>query len=228
MNWDLYINFLAAMIAILNPMSIWPMWSELTNDELPNVRKRIAFMVIGTAYIILIIFLGTGQYLLRFFSIDLEVFKIAGGILLLYTGLSMVKGRATKLEDREEDGDTYFSIAKQRFRKILFPMGIPMLAGPGSITTVVLYGSRSVTLTDLAFMSLVVLIPLGLLTIAFIKSSFLERNVDDIIFTVFTRIFGIIVAAIAIQFIVEGLGEVFPAWTEVGSVTNTNEANSNP
>lgn len=228
MNWDLYINFLAAMIAIVNPMGIWPVWSGLTNDATSEVRKRIAFLVTGTSYIILIIFLVTGKYLLQFFSIDLEVFKIAGGILLLFTGLSMVQGEASQLEDRKEEGDTNFSIAKQRFRKILVPIGIPMLAGPGSITTVVLYGSISGSITDFVSMSVVVFIAFALLLIVFLSSSFLEKKVDEIIFTVFTRVFGIIVAAIAIQFMVEGLGDVFPNWMEGVSALEKDDAGHKP
>lgn len=214
MNWDLYMNFLAAMIAIVNPLGIWPIWSELTYDASSKVRKRIAYLVTGTTYFILLIFLVTGKQLLQFFSIDLEVFKIAGGILLLFTGLSMVQGEATQLEDRMEDGETNFSLAKQRFRKILVPIGIPMLAGPGSITTVVLFGSLSASLMDFVAMSVIVLVTFIFLLIVFLKSSFLEKKVDDIVFVVFTRVFGIMVTAIAVQFMVEGLGEVFPSWME--------------
>ncbi|GAO28049.1 MarC family protein [Geofilum rubicundum] len=67
MNWDLYINFLIAMVAIINPLGIWPMWSELTNDASSTVRKRIAFLVTGTSYIILVVFLIVGKYMLQFF-----------------------------------------------------------------------------------------------------------------------------------------------------------------
>lgn len=223
MNWDLYINFLAAMIAIVNPLGIWPIWSELTNDASAKVRRKIAYLVVGTAFLILIIFLVGGKYLLQFFSIELDVFKIAGGILLLFTGLSMVKGEASQLEDRKEEGDSYYSIAKQRFRKILVPIGIPMLAGPGSITTVILYGSTAGSLTDYVFLSIVVMISFIILLVVFLSSSFMEKNVDDIIFSVFTRVFGIIVAAIAIQFMVEGLGEVFPNWMEGSSALETKD-----
>lgn len=220
MNWDLYTNFLLAMIAIVNPLGIWPIWSELTDDASSKVRKRIALLVLGTTFIILIVFLVTGKYLLEFFSIDLDVFKIAGGILLLFAGLSMVQGEAALLTDREEEGDTK-SLAKQRFRKILVPIGIPMIAGPGSITTVLLYGSISDSFMDFLFLSLVVLVSFIFLLFIFLNSSIIEKNVDKMVFSVFTRVFGIIVVAIAIQFMMEGLGEVFPAWMEGGSSLGT-------
>ena len=57
MHWDLYINFLAAMIAIVNPLGIWPVWSELTNDASKQVRQKITSLVVATSFLILIIFL---------------------------------------------------------------------------------------------------------------------------------------------------------------------------
>lgn len=216
MNWDLYVNFLIAMIAIVNPIGIWPIWSELTSDADPKVRNRIAFLVLLSTLIILIVFLVSGKYLLQFFSIDLDVFKIAGGILLLISGLSMVQGEASILTDRKEVGDHY-AIAKQRFKKIFVPVGIPLIAGPGSITTVLLYGSISTSVIDFAFLSVVVLIAFIFLLLIFLQSSFIEKYVDKMVFSVFTKVFGIIVVAIGVQFMVEGLGEVFPAWMEGGS-----------
>lgn len=223
MDWNLYLNFFAAMLAIVNPMGIWPIWSELTSDGINKIRKRIAIMVMLTAYVILVVFLVSGKMLLNFFSIDIEVFRVAGGILLLYTGISMVQGSATELVDRKEEGDTLFSIAKKRFRKIIVPLAIPVLAGPGSITTVTLFGVQANTFHDFLMLAIIILFVFFFLFLLFINSEFLEQKVDDIVFTVITRIFGIIVTAIAIQFMVEGLGEIFPNWLEGQSVIEDNK-----
>ena len=218
MNWNFYLNFLAAMLAIVNPIGIWPIWSELTNDEASKIRKRVALMVIFTAYFILVIFLIGGKYLLQFFSIDLQVFKVAGGILLLYVGISMVRGSATQVRKSHIEGETTRALAKQRFREIIVPIGIPALAGPGSITTVIIFGNQAQSAIDYLFLSIVILIAFLALLLVFLSSSYLEKNVDDIVFTIFTRTFGIIVTAIAIQFIVEGLGEIFPVLMQGSSV----------
>ena len=218
MNWNFYLNFLAAMLAIVNPIGIWPIWSELTNDEASKIRKRVALMVIFTAYFILVIFLIGGKYLLHFFSIDLQVFKVAGGILLLYVGISMVRGSATQVRKSHIEGETTKALAKQRFREIIVPIGIPALAGPGSITTVIIFGNQAQSAIDYLFLSIVILIAFLALLLVFLSSSYLEKNVDDIVFTIFTRTFGIIVTAIAIQFIVEGLAEIFPVLMQGSSV----------
>lgn len=218
MEWNLYLNFFAAMLAIINPIGIFPIWSELTNDSGGNVRKRIAFLMVTTSFAILVVFLVSGKYLLQFFSIDLPVFKVAGGILLLHTGISMVKGSATRLQNREEEGPSAYSLAKQRFKKIIVPLAIPALAGPGSITTVILFGTRAESVINFLMLSAVILTSFLILLVVFINATFFEKKVDNIVFSIFTRIFGIIVTAIAIQFMVEGLGEVFPNWMEGASV----------
>lgn len=230
MHWDLYLNFLLATLSIINPVGILPLWTELTGDHSRDIRKRTAFLIIGTSLLIVIIFLWTGKYLLQFFSIDLPVFKIAGGILLLITGISMVNGNATQVDKEEEDGGSPFEIAKNRFRHIIVPMAIPSLAGPGSITTMVLFGSNASNILDFVSLTVVTVITFSLLLLTFIYSSWLESKLDPIVFNVITRLFGVIVTAIAVQFMVEGLGTVFPNWMEGVSPleqANTSQTSTN-
>lgn len=217
MDWKLYLNFFAAMIAIVNPLGIVPLWSQLTEDVTKQVRRDIAYMITITAAFILLLFMNTGQYILEFFSIDLPVFQIAGGILLLFTGISMVNGQASRLERKDEPGETPYQIAKSRFRKIVVPLAIPMLSGPGSLTTVLLYGARAESLADYISLSALLLITLGILLVLFMYSGKIEKKIDPIVFNVVTRLLGVIVVAIAVQFIVEGLGDIFPNWMEGAS-----------
>tara|TARA_R110000744_G_scaffold226469_1_gene344809 strand:- start:364 stop:1038 length:675 start_codon:yes stop_codon:yes gene_type:complete len=217
MDWNLNLNFLAAMLAMVNPIGLIPIWYEMTGDATPKVRRKIALMVTGTSFVTLLLFLILGKYILVFFNIDIEVFKIAGGFLLMFTALSMINGSATKLEELKEEADTNFGLAKLRFEKVMVPLVIPMLAGPGSITTVLLYSFQASGSTTYVGLSGVLLLSYFLLFIVFSFSYKVENKVDDIVFVGFTRLFGLIVAAIAVQFMVEGLGEVFPNWMEGGS-----------
>lgn len=213
-NWNLLLNFLVAFLAILNPIGLIPIWQELTGDAIPEVRKKIALLVTLASLAILLIFLNSGSYLLNFFSIDLPVFKVAGGILLLLTAISMFEGSATKLEERHEEAESSFEIAKQRFRKIMVPLAVPMLCGPGSITTVLLYGAKVSTAINYVSLSAILIFNFVMLYLVLSFSYKLEKKIDNLFFSVITRIFGILVAAIAIQFMVEGLGEIFPAWLQ--------------
>ncbi|MFW6371338.1 MAG: MarC family protein [Bacteroidota bacterium] len=221
MNWDLYLNFMAAMIAIVNPLAILPIWSQLTNDLETKARSETALMIVGTSASVLLVFLIAGKYILSFFSINLPVFQIAGGILLLFTGLSMVNGRGLELKKKEVVGERPFQVAKNRFRDIIVPMAIPMLSGPGSLTTVLLYGNRTSELIDFVVLSVFLLMVLGLLHLTFNFSGIIEKKIDPIVFNILSRLLGILVVAIAVQFIVEGLSDLFPA------LSNGFENNSN-
>jgi multiple antibiotic resistance protein len=224
MDWDLNLNFLAAMLAIVNPIGLIPIWYEMTGDASPQVRRKIALMVTGSAFAILVVFLNLGKYILDFFSIDIEVFQIAGGILLLLTGISMIEGKATALEETHEEGDSALELAKRRFKKVLVPLTIPMLAGPGALTTILLYSFKADDFTTYSGFSGVLLFCYILLFLVLGYSYQVEKRVNNLIFVGFTRIFGLIVAAIAVQFMVEGLGEVFPNWMEGGSAVDTGES----
>ncbi|MGK7389502.1 MAG: MarC family protein [Candidatus Cyclobacteriaceae bacterium M2_1C_046] len=213
MNWQLYLNFILALLALINPITRLPLWKEMTGDTERKARKQIAVYVVFTALLILLIFLFTGHYILSFFGVDLSVFKFGGGILLLISGIAMVNGSMTKLENRKEEGDLKQK-AKKRFNKVVVPLAFPLLAGPGAITTVIIYGSKAEGWIDYTMLSAVVVITLLIILIFFFTSNIAERKVDDTVFSVLIRVFGILVVAIGSQFIVEGLGEVFPAWLE--------------
>lgn len=213
-------NFLVAIIAILNPLTILSMWSELTNDvKKRSVRLRTASMLIGFAFIVLGGFLIGGKYILNFFSIDLMVFKVAGGILLLNTGIKMVEGiNIKKKQDQDDDKDiSPLQLAKIRFRKIIVPMAIPIVVGPGSITTMFLFGVGISAWFDYAVLTVVLAVYLSILLAILVGSSWIEAHIDKIVFTAITRLLGIIVTAIAMQFILEGLGELFPNWLNSNS-----------
>ncbi len=229
MDWNLYVNFLIAILAIINPFSILPMWSELTSDASNNVRSRVASRLIIFSIISLTLFLVAGKYILGYFGIDLIVFKVAGGVLLMTTGIKMIEGRNVKLPENDDGEGTDLQLAKLRFRKIIVPMGIPFIVGPGSITTVFLYGFGLTSLVDIGALIIILVIVLVILFFLFTSFYWIERKVDPIVFTAITRLFGIIVTAIAFQFILEGLGEIFPNWVNSSSpIIGTNSNAPNP
>jgi multiple antibiotic resistance protein len=210
MNWELSLNFFAAMLAILNPFGKIPIWTEMTSDKEQKVRRRIGFLVSVTGLILLLIFLLSGKYLLNFFNIDLAAFQIAGGILLLITSISMVQGKITSFEKGEEDGDSVYEVAKKRFKKVIFPLVIPIIAGPGSLTTVIIYSFKAKTFSEYGILSAIVFLIVFIVYLFFLSSNYFEKKVDYSVFTIITRLFGLVLAAIAVQFIIEGIGEAFP------------------
>lgn len=225
MNWSLYSNFFVAVMAIINPLTILTIWSELTNDVNRKVRIRTAGFVIVFTFISLSVFLVGGKYILNFFSIDLMVFKVAGGILLLTTGIKMIEGIDVKMKKPDEQEDNPLKLAKLEFRKIIVPMAVPMLVGPGSITTMFLFGVGISNWLDYGVMTAVLAVYLVILMVVLSSASWVEHKVDNIVFTAITRLLGIIVTAIALQFILEGLGQVFPTWIDSSSPVFNPERN---
>ena len=218
MSWDLATNALLAFLAILNPVGKIPLWAQLTGDRANAVRKRVALLIVGTGTVLLLLFLVAGKPVLELFSVDLPSFRTAGGILLLITSISMVRGRISQLDDDvEEDHEDVAAAAHQRFRRVIVPMVVPMIAGPGSITTVMIYGVRAESVVEYGMLAATLTVVLGVLLLTLVLSPLLEKRVPDTAFTVVTRIFGLILAAIAVQFMAEGLSELFPAWTEPSS-----------
>ena len=217
MNWNLYTNFFVAILAIINPLTILVIWSELTNDVKRPVRYRTAGFLLSFALVALTTFLIGGKYILNFFSIDLMVFKVAGGILLLLSGIKMIEGLDVKTKDADDNEGTVLQLAKLKFQKIIVPMAIPVLVGPGSITTMFLFGVGIENWLDYGMLSVILAVYFGILLVVLASTSWIETKIDNVVFTAVTRLLGIIVVAIALQFILEGLGEIFPTWIDSSS-----------
>ncbi|MFZ0388850.1 MAG: MarC family protein [Calditrichia bacterium] len=218
MNWSMLTNFAVAIFAIINPIGKIPIWAELTGDQKRPVRIRIAVLTTVTSLGILLPFLLFGKQILHFFEMDLASFQIAGGLLVLLTAIQMVQGQATRLEQEDEDGDSDYEIAKKRFRRILVPLAVPMTAGPGTITTVMIYSLKATEVSEYLGLGVILGITALLVFLVFILGTYIEDKIDDLIYSVVTRLFGLILAGIAIQLMVEGLGQVFPAWLNTNSV----------
>lgn len=215
MDTQLAANFFIAMVAIVNPIGKIPVWAEASAGSDRAVRWRLALMVTGTAAAILVLALLAGREALALFAIDLPSFRVAGGIIILLTALEMLRGVAVRVDSEAEDEDAHaYERAKARFRDVVIPVAMPILAGPGSITTVIVYGSRVTAWAEygllLAVLGAVMVLVLGVL----LASERIRDLVGDMALDVQTRLFGLILAAIAMQLVLEGLGDVYPQWLD--------------
>lgn len=211
-------NFFVAALAIVNPLGKVPIWLDASRGCDTGVRVRLAAMVVGTSTLVLLTFLAFGSYVLEFLGIDVPAFRVGGGIIILLLGIDMLRGDAVDVDSHKgSDGDSAMDQAKARFRDVLVPLAIPMLAGPGSITTVVLFGVQADTWTETGMLSLVLV---GLMLIVFgilLLGERIEALVGPLVMNVQTRIWGLLLTAVAAQLILVGLGESFPNWLDTGS-----------
>ena len=134
---------------------------------------------------------------------------------MLQFGFSMLKGTAVKLDEgRIDESDTLKNRVFKRYQQIFIPIGVPVIAGPGAITTAIIYGYQSETLLTHIFLSLTVVGVLGILHLTLLSGPAIQKVTGELPLELVSRVFGMILIAIAVQFMVEGLIEVFQGWVK--------------
>jgi multiple antibiotic resistance protein len=204
---ELFGSALVTFLVLIDPPGCAPIFASLTRGATAAERRAMAIRSAIIAWAILMFFAILGRPMLEALGISLASFRIAGGILLFYIAVEMIFERRTQ---RREDRAQSIEGTPEADDVSVFPMAIPMIAGPGSIASVMLWVSRAETslhiLVVLAAMTVVILLTL----ITLLASGPLMRLVGDKIEAMITRILGVILAALASQFVVDGLRESFP------------------
>lgn len=210
MDWAVIISFTAALLAITDPIGNLPFFVSYVGQEKPAVQRWLALFIALTVLIGLLLMFYTGHYILKFFGISIPAFQIAGGILLLLIGIDMLRGQNFQKVDSESTTDefTTFGQARRRFRKLLIPLGVPLFVGPGSISTVILYAHNAETLTEKMELSLVIVLVAMVTFICLSLGQHIRRVIGDSGLDISTRLLGLLLAAIAVQFMLAGLSEV--------------------
>jgi len=202
---ELFGSALVTFLVVIDPPGCVPISASLTRGADAAHRRSMAIRsaIIGGA--ILLFFALLGKPMLQALGISLASFRIAGGIMLFLIALDMVFERRTqRREDRAQSVEGVDDIS-------VFPMAIPMIAGPGSIATAMLMVSRADGLAQigvvLGAMALVVLVTM----VSLLASGPLMRLLGERIEAMITRVLGVILAALAAQFVVDGIRESFGA-----------------
>ena len=205
--WVEYLKFFAGLIAILNPIGVIPIFINLTYNQTAAERNRTALVAAVTVGVVLAVSLLCGEVILDFFGISVASFQVAGGVLILLNSLSMLQAKMGATRQTEEEAQE----TAEREDVAVVPIGVPLTAGPGAISTVILYGhkpalfGRSVIL--IGGIAVVALIVWAAFRLAPLISRALSRTGINIV----TRLMGLIMAAIGIEFIAAGLRILFPS-----------------
>jgi multiple antibiotic resistance protein len=199
---ELYISSLITFFLVIDPPGCAPIYAGLSSGASPIQRRAMALRAVGVAASILLVFALFGEALLKGLGISLASFRIAGGIMLFLIALEMVFEKRTQ---RREDRAAKVADTPEAEDVSIFPMAMPMIAGPGSIASVMLLMSRN----DGFARSAVVLAALGtilLLTLAaLLAAGPIMRVLGARIEAVITRLLGVLLAALAVQFVMDGL-----------------------
>jgi len=192
---------LLSLLTILTPFSVLPVYVSLTADMPEDLRRRSLLRTLTAVLITLLFFQWTGSYVFRFLGIELPSFQIAGGLIIASIAWSMLHAnpsriQRTKTEDEESMERDDFSIV---------PLAIPMISGPGAITTVMLLAQQEKRLADDLTLSALILLSTLILYPLFRYAHPLLKKLGVTGMRIMTRIMGMILLAIAVEFVVRGV-----------------------
>lgn len=202
-NWSEYTKLIVGLIALVPPSIIVPFYLSLVNKRPDWEQRRIALLASLAFCITMLLFNFAGEAILGVFGISVDAFRIAGGLLLLLMALEMMRSKVEPDESEAELEASALSVS-------IVPLAIPILAGPGTLSTIVIYSQLHETIGH----RLLVAVVIGIVSL-FVYLCFRLALKAGAFFTpntslVFNRVMGLLVAAIAIEFMLHGIGGHFP------------------
>ena len=209
---ELSVNFFVALFALIDPIGNVALFAAATVGATAAGRRRLAFYISLFSLGFLAFFFVSGLALLQFFGVSLPAFRIAGGILLFLLGLDMARNDFTaRFTDAAAPGGAPLSTgayAKERFERLVVPFAMPLLIGPGAISTVVIYAGEARPYGAAGFGAglAVIAIVSALIVPFFWTTSLISRLLGRIGMTIVVRVLGLILCAMAVQFIIAGVG----------------------
>ena len=199
---ELYISSLITFFVVIDPPGCAPIYAGLSAGATPTHRRAMAVRAVFVASIILFVFAAFGETLLRALGISLASFRIAGGIMLFLIALEMVFEKRT---ERREDRAAKIAATPEVEDVSIFPMAMPMIAGPGSIASVMLMMSRNHGVENVVVVLAALATILLLTLVALIAAGPIMRVLGAKIEAVITRLLGVLLAALAVQFVIDGV-----------------------
>jgi len=204
---ELFGSALVTFLVIIDPPGCAPIFASLTRGTPPAHRRAMAIRSSLIAWAILMFFALLGKPMLQALGISLASFRIAGGIMLFFIALDMVFERRT--ERREKRAEEIERTPETEDISV-FPMAIPMIAGPGSIASAMLWVSRADDIFEIAVVLAAITAVMLITLVTLLAAGPLMRLIGEKVEAMITRILGVILAALAAQFVVDGLKQSFP------------------
>lgn len=219
---ELGVNFFVTLFALTDPVGNIPIFAAATATATAAQRRTIALYIALFAAGFMALFYLSGLALLEFFGISLPAFRIAGGILLFMLGLDMTRSdfmahfedpdAAAVVTEGVEPGDTRAQnrdYARKRFERLIVPFGMPLLIGPGAISAVIIQAGNAAKVgpqgTAVGLVAIVA--TAAAIMVAFMLTGPISRVLGKIGMSIVVRVLGLILCALAVQFIISGLGE---------------------
>ncbi|OUS08324.1 MarC family transcriptional regulator [Rhodobacterales bacterium 52_120_T64] len=201
MELELATTAFVTLFVIIDPIGLTPLFVSLTSGMTTRQRRGVAVRALVTAASILAVFGIGGEFVLAKIGIGMPAFRVSGGILLFLTAIDMLFERRTPRREKTAEDDEGPDPA-------IFPLAMPLLAGPGAMTTMILLvGQNSGDLTSQLTVYGVMLAVLSIAFLLFMTSGMMERALGNTGINLVTRLMGMFLAALSVQFVLDGLRE---------------------
>ncbi|MGQ0442761.1 MAG: MarC family protein [Methylophilaceae bacterium] len=198
-----------ALFAIVSPLGSLPIFITATNGWSKHDRAKMARTVAFTVFIVLMTSAFFGDVILDFFGISIPSFQVGGGILLMLIAIAMMHGKQSGARQTPEEAHDL----TEREVIAIVPLSIPLLAGPGAISSMILSAQQQPTLLGHVSLAIPVLIVALIVWLVLQLADTITRRLGTIGINIITRLMGLILAAMAVEFIAHGLIGLFPQLT---------------
>jgi multiple antibiotic resistance protein len=193
------------LFVIIDPIGLAPLFVALTPGASAAHRRAVGLRAVTIAFVILTVFGLFGDHVLTFVGISMPAFRIAGGLLLFLTALEMLFEKRSKRREEHAQHPEHQPVEDPS----VFPLATPLLAGPGAITSMILLIDQSEGVSGVFFVLGVLLAVLLVVLFFFVMSTAMERILGATGINVVTRLMEMLLAALSVQFVIDGLKAVF-------------------
>jgi multiple antibiotic resistance protein len=204
-EWTEYLKFLAAVFSVTNPFGVIPIFITLTAGYSQQERQSTARRTSLAFVCVMILILFAGDPLLGFFGITVSSFKAGGGIIILLMAISMVHAKVSRVKQTVEEAED----ATDKASIAIVPLCTPLLAGPGAMSTVIVYAHQGTSMTHFLLLAGGILIVTLCVWLCLISAPFIAKLLGRTGMNVVMRIMGLVLAAIGVEFIAHGFMEMF-------------------
>jgi multiple antibiotic resistance protein len=195
-----------SLLVIINPLMVTSVFISLTGGYPPEARRKLARRTSIIAFGVLLAFAVSGSLLFKFFSITIGAFQIAGGIILFSVALGMLHAQPTRTNQTPEE----LAEAMRRDDIAVVPLAIPMTSGPGAITTVIVLSSEARSPANMVVLFVALVVALVTLWLMLRNAARIGRFLGPSGLNIATRLMGLILATVAVQFVIHGIESVLP------------------
>lgn len=201
------IKIILAFVVLINPSGALSLFLNTTQDYNPQQRKKVAQIACTAVFLTLAFFTLMGEHLLNFLGISVGSFRLAGGILVFLIAINMMSGAGNPAKP---DGDKVTLSGHSLAASAVVPLAIPMMIGPGGISTIIIYSSQVKTKMELFSILAAGFLISGFCYVCLMAAAKISRFLGSAGLDIMNRVMGMLLAAVAVEIFLGGLREIFP------------------